>query len=353
MAVAGAAGWCRRAGVMATDESALLLAHVQKAGAISTDEAMLELNVSRTTAQRRLRGLVSEGRLEREGAGRAARYVLPQRRWERSLDQLTEDRLWSEVRPAVRDLGLTEHELGAVGYTVTEMVNNAIDHSQGTHVTVTAARSAEGVQLEVIDNGIGVFRHVRETVDLPDDVEAVFVLEKGRFTTQPERHCGEGIFFSSKIPCRYRLESGRIAWITDNDAKDTTIEWLREPRSGTRVVMVFRHGSVPALADVFRQWTDPDTLAFDRTRTTVRLALFGVQLLSRSEARRITTGLEKFRHVTVDFTGVDLVGQGFCDEVFRVFAASHPQVVLQPVGMNESVGFMVDRARRAASSRRE
>lgn len=98
------------------------------------------------------------------------------------------------------------------------------------------------------------------------------------------------------------------------------------------------------LTDIFRAWTDPETLAFERTQTTVRLASFGVQLLSRSEARRVTTGLERFRHVTVDFTGVDLVGQGFCDEVFRVFPAGHPGVVLHPTGMNESVAFMVRRA---------
>lgn len=98
--------------------------------------------------------------------------------------------------------------------------------------------------------------------------------------------------------------------------------------------------------DVFARWTDPETLAFDRTKTTVRLAAFGVQLLSRSEARRVATGLDRFRHVTVDCTGVDLVGDEFCDEIFRVFAAAHPQVMLAPIGMNESVGFMVERARR-------
>jgi hypothetical protein len=203
------------------------------------------------------------------------------------------------------------------------------------------------VLVDIADDGIGVFRHVRESLHLPEDVEAVFVLEKGRFTTQPARHTGEGIFFSAKAANRYRLESGRVAWITDNDARDTTIELLVEPRTGTRVCMQFAPGRVPVLADVFRQWTNPDTLAFDRTRTTVRLAAFGVQLLSRSEARRITTGLERFRHVTVDFTGVDLVGQGFCDEVFRVFAGAHVHVALHPVGMSESVAFMVHRAGRS------
>lgn len=326
----------------------LLVSHARANGAISTDEAMRLLGVSRATAQRRLRKLVADGRLLPEGAGRGARYVLPKTRWERPLDGLEEDRLWGEVRPALADLGLSERELGTVGYTFTEMVNNAIDHSGGGMVCATATASPSGIIIEIFDDGIGVFRSVRESQGLPDDVEAVFVLEKGRFTTQPGRHSGEGIFFASKAANRYRLESGKVAWLTDNEAHDTAIQLAPEPRSGTRVTLTFVPGKVFVLADVFQRWTDPDTLAFDRTRTTVRLAGFGVQLLSRSEARRVTVGLERFRHVTIDFTGVDIVGQGFCDEVFRVFADAHPQIVLAPTGMNESVTFMVERARKRA-----
>jgi len=329
---------------MGTDETGLLLAQVRAAGMISTDEVMALLGVSRATAQRRLRRLVADGRLVREGAGRGTAYTLPQTRWERSLQGLAEDQLWDEVRPALRDFGLAEQELGTVGYAFTEMVNNAIDHSRGQGLVTTISVGASGVVVEIVDDGVGVFRNVREAERLPDDVESVFVLEKGRFTTQPERHTGEGIFFSSKVASQFRLESGRVAWITDNAAKDTTIELMSESRLGTRVVMTFTPGRVVPLADIFREWTDPETLAFERTQTTVRLASFGVQLLSRSEARRVTTGLERFRHVTVDFTGVDLVGQGFCDEVFRVFPTGHPGVVLHPTGMNKSVAFMVRRA---------
>lgn len=334
---------------MSSEANDPLVSHARTRGTISTDEVMRMLGVSRATAQRRLRALVARQRLVREGAGRGARYLLPKNRWERPLERLEEDRLWAEVRPALADLGLSERELGTVGYTFTEMVNNAIDHSRGTAVLVTATASPQGVVIEIVDDGIGVFRSVRESQNLPDDVEAVFVLEKGRFTTQPERHSGEGIFFASKAANHYVLESGRVAWITDNEAHDTTIRLRPEPRSGTRVVLTFVPGKVSVLADVFQRWTDPDTLAFDRTRTTVRLAGFGVQLLSRSEARRVTVGLERFRHVTIDFTGVELVGQGFCDEVFRVFAAAHPEVVLAPTGMTESVSFMVGRSRRTKS----
>ena len=74
------------------------------------------------------------------------------------------------------------------------------------------------------------------------------------------------------------------------------------------------------------------------------------EFVSRSEAKRLVRGLEKVREVVLDFQGVRLVGQGFADEVFRVWSSAHPEVRLIPVGMGEAVGFMVERARRAGNT---
>jgi len=82
-------------------------------------------------------------------------------------------------------------------------------------VCATATASPSGIIIEIVDDGIGVFRSVRESQGLPDDVEAVFALEKGRFTTHPGRHSGEGIFFASKAANRYRLESGKVFVLAD------------------------------------------------------------------------------------------------------------------------------------------
>ena len=57
------------------------------------------------------------------------------------------------------------------------------------------------------------------------------------------------------------------------------------------------------------------------------------------------SGCLPFTHVVLDFTGVEVVGQGFCDEVFRVYAHGHPTVAIEPVGMNEAVAYMIARAR--------
>ena len=70
-----------------------------------------------------------------------------------------------------------------------------------------------------------------------------------------------------------------------------------------------------------------------------------MNLVARSEAKRLLHGLEKLEEVMLDFQGVRSVGQGFADEVFRVWAQAHPGTRLVAEHMNDVVRFMVERAR--------
>jgi hypothetical protein len=54
-------------------------------------------------------------------------------------------------------------------------------------------------------------------------------------------------------------------------------------------------------------------------------------------------GLERFNEVMLDFVGVEEVGQGFVDEVLRVWPSQHPETQVEPVGMTGPVEFMVRR----------
>jgi hypothetical protein len=47
--------------------------------------------------------------------------------------------------------------------------------------------------------------------------------------------------------------------------------------------------------------------------------------------------------VEVDFTGVTDVGQGFVDELLRVWPVAHPGKSVIPTNMNEAVEFMIQR----------
>jgi len=319
-------------------------------GPATSTEVARRLGVSRQAAHARLKALVEGGRVLREGAARATRYRLPEAaRWERRfpLDGLAEDRVFDRMAAEVAAVGtLTGDAAAVVRYVVTELVNNAIDHSSGRQVRVSVASTGSLLAIEIEDDGVGAFVHVKEGLGLPSELAALQEISKGRTTTAPEAHTGEGLFFSSKAVDWFRLESGGLAWIVDNRREDMAVEAVEPPRRGTLASLEIDLANPRSLRALFEEYTRD--FEFAKTRTVVRLFAIGVRFVSRSEAKRLLHGLERFREVVLDFRGVEGVGQGFADEVFRVWARRHPETSLVPVHMNPAVTFLVERARRRA-----
>lgn len=334
-----------------TEAAQRVRALVAKRGHVANREVAAALAVSPATSHRLLRALVLAEVLERQGKGPAARYRFRRVRHRFRLAGLEEDRVWRRIAEDIaRTCPLAPHVGQSLQYAVSEVVNNAIDHSRGRAVEVAVAFAAAGATtVTVRDDGVGVFRRLCEDFGFASPQEAIVQLEKGKLTSDPSRHSGEGLFFTSKAVTQFRLESQGVAWIVDNIVGDTALG-IGVVRRGTQVVLTVIPGRTPRLEEVFRAFTDPEALRFTRTRTTVKLSSLGASLISRSEARRVVQRLAEFTHATLDFSGVDVVGQGFCDEVFRVFARQHPAVTLEPVGMNDAVAFMVARARASSSA---
>ena len=318
---------------------------IERRGEVANRDVTAALRVSPATSHRLLRALTVSRVLERHGKGPAARYRLRPVRHRFRLAGLEEDTAWQGV---AEDIGrirpLPREEGRSLQYAASEVLNNAIDHSGGRWVEVAVAFEAGGTTVTTVrDDGVGVFRRVCTDFGFASPQDAIVQIEKGKLTSDPSRHSGEGLFFSSKAVARFRLESQGVAWVVDNVIGDSAVG-PSPVRKGTQVVLGIVPGQTPRLEDVFRAYTDPAALRFTRTRTTIKLSTLGSTLISRSEARRIVQRLTDFTHVVLDFSGLDLVGQGFCDEVFRVFARQHPEVTLEPVGMNDAVAFMIARA---------
>ena len=311
----------------------------------SSSEVAAAAQVSRQAAHRALKRLEASGAVERLGAGRTARWQGTTKgplrlRFPRAT--LAEDRVWSEYlmpHPAVRALPSRARRI--LGYAATEMLNNAIDHSQASEIELRFESLPGAVAIEIIDDGVGIFDRVRKALGLADALEAAAELNKGKVTTDPARHTGEGIFFTSRVARRFEAESGAVRWLVDNDREEAAL--LEAPRrKGTRIRVEVPVRPRRSLQQVFARFTDD--FQFTRSEIVVKLFEHGREFVSRSEARRLLHGLEKFRVVTLDFKGVKGIGQGFADEVFRVWPSAHRQVELKPVRMAAPVSFMVRRA---------
>jgi STAS-like domain of unknown function (DUF4325) len=83
---------------------------------------------------------------------------------------------------------------------------------------------------------------------------------------------------------------------------------------------------------------DASGYAFERTHVPLQLLCGdGFALASRADAKRIASRLAQFKLAEIDFAGVEDIGHGFADELFRVYGQAHPGTALLPVGMGSRV----------------
>jgi hypothetical protein len=303
-------------------------------------------------AHRLLSGLVAEGRLVRGGAGRAASYSdsggLPfVRRYPRAV--IAEDRVWAEIASACHAVGeLPKVARSIVQYAFTEMLNNAIEHSGGHEIEVRFEAAPDALAFVIADDGVGAFVNLRKLLRLPSNLVALQELSKGKLTTLPAGHTGEGVFFTSKAARMFEMSSGGLRWTVDNMRGDTAVG-SSPVRQGTTVRVEVALRPKRKLDQVFAEYTED--FAFTKTRVVIKLFTLGTHFISRSEARRVVANLEKWQSVVLDFAGVEEIGQGFADEVFRVWARAHPAIKIEAVSMTAPVAFLVNRARSAYKPR--
>ena len=295
--------------------------------------------------------LEKEGWLASSGIGKGKRYFLGDLRKYHSLfpltDDLAEDRIWRSHYSFIFE-SLPENIVDICHYGFTEMVNNVIDHSGGTEVYISILRDTNNILIFVIDNGEGIFKRIKRLCELSDEKHALFELSKGKLTTDPTNHTGEGIFFTSRVFDEFEIDSKGLKFSHDDKYKFDFLDSSAVPmdKIGTAVYMLIKRDSHRVIQDVFNDFTaGPEEFQFNRTVIPVRLAQYeNEKLVSRSQAKRLLTRIEKFQNVIFDFEGVHAVGQAFADEIFRVYSQRHPKIVLLPVNMDEGVLKMVNKA---------
>lgn len=310
-----------------------------------------EFKLSRQAVNNHLQALARAGLIEVAGNTRARVYrlaVTQEMSKTYAREGLRDDIPWLEVfAPAVSDL--PENVRSIWHYGVTEMVNNAVDHSGASSVKVNVKRTALSTVGYVVDDGVGIFLKIQRALGLYDSSEAILELAKGKVTTDPIRHSGEGIFFTSRAFDMFGISSGKLTFVHGAAPMDVLADRL-EAKSGTLVALRLENASSRRLPSVFDQFSSPETSDFSKTIVPVRLAQYeGQKLVSRSQARRLTAGFDRFRQVVLDFSDVVEIGQAFADEVFRVFAKANPKTRLTAINTASDVKRMMDRALAASA----
>ncbi len=291
--------------------------------------------------------LIDSGLLIGEGNTRNRQYKLKpiadKKQYFSISKNLKEDVLWRvDFRPDLANI--PQNVLDICNYGFTEMVNNVIDHSAGTLVMIRLVQTAVDIEIDIFDNGIGIFKKIQMELGLEDQRHSILELSKGKLTTDPIHHTGEGIFFSSRMFDTFNMGSGGIYFIHS----DLNGDWLigdAEETEGTLVKMNIRINSAKTAKEVFDKYSSENEYDFSKTIVPVLLAKYGDEnLVSRSQAKRLLVRFEKFREVVLNFSGVENIGQAFADEIFRVFRHQNPQVHITFTNANKEVKRSIMRA---------
>ena len=321
--------------------------HPNNLGAV----AARRFRVTRQAINHHIRKLVDQNVLVVEGTRSRPKYFeRPEFEWRKEypLDgALEEDVVWRNgVAPEL--INFSNNAMEIWEYGTTEMVNNVIDHSEGEELDVYLGRYATYTLLYICDDGVGIFQKIQNAMQLEDERHAVLELAKGKFTTDPDNHTGEGIFFSSRMFDEFNILSGDVYYAHDYDSPT---EWIAEAikqMQGTVVYMKLKNKCNRSITNVFDEYAGADDYGFTKTVVPVRMAQYGDDtLVSRSQAKRLLARIDRFEHVIFDFKNVKTIGQAFADEIFRVFARRHPEIEIEATHTVPKVKKMISRAKSA------
>jgi anti-sigma regulatory factor (Ser/Thr protein kinase) len=303
--------------------------------------------ISRTTVANYMKRLEREGIITAQGKTTARTYqlcVLAEDCFTIELSQgLSEDAVWQHrVLPLLASV--PENIVALCNYGFTEILNNAIDHSGSATADIYIRRTYANITMSIEDHGIGIFERIQRDHKLDDARSALLELSKGKLTSDPERHAGEGIYFTSRMFDTFRILSGKLFYVRSRQIDDGWLidtEDRKEYHSGTRVSMEISTAATWSPRDVFEKYQDDD-LRFRKTHVPLSLGNYpGEQLVSRSQAKRVLARFDRFTEVLLDFKGVDYIGQAFADEIFRIFKNNHPEIHIAVMNASDDIQKMI------------
>ena len=304
-------------------------------------------NISRQAAHRHVKKMVADGLISQTGNTKARVYELKQilkKDFFYSIEtSIDEDKVWREdFSDLLINLPRNVYEICHYGFT--EIFNNALSHSEGKKITASISYWPDIIRIFIHDDGIGIFNKIAKNYNLDDPLHAILELSKGKLSTDPKSHSGQGIFYTSRVFDKFFIISSNYIFAHLGKKFDLMYE-DQKPKVGTDVIMEISPNSKKSIRKIFNFYTtNVSEYNFDKTIVPVFLARYGEDnLISRSQAKRLLARFDAFKEVVLDFDKVNTIGQAFADEIFRVFKNNHPMTSINTVNANDEIKKMIKR----------
>ena len=222
---------------------------INQRGKVTSAQIMAEVDVSRQYIIMVISDLIAEKKLIKVGSTHNAFYVssvfakehpeiFPSSFKKTYKNQsLEEHHVLLEIEDKFPQiLNLPENVRSIFTFAFSEMFNNAIEHSSSKNISIEVAERNGKLSFMVLDSGVGVFRNIMKKRKLHSEIEAIQDLLKGKTTTMPKSHSGEGIFFTSKSSDLFILDSFGYQLTINTKTDGISIKNVSLIKRGTKVI---------------------------------------------------------------------------------------------------------------------
>ena len=302
-------------------------------------------NISRQTVHRYLKELAADKSIKKNE--KTGRYEISKTKYYYVLNNndLQEDVVFDNlIYKHIEKLPDNVKKIWQYGFT--EMLNNAIDHSESEEIICWVDLSCIFTEITIYEKGVGIFNKIKEHYKLDSIESAVIELFKGKLTTDSSRHSGEGIFFTSRMFDMFYIYSSGCFFKHDNHSDE--INKLKSGiDEGTVVFMKLSNESNKTTKEVFDMFAPMDEgfvkteLKIENTINIKNTVDIGYPV-SRSQAKRLCSRFDEFKEVILDFDNISDIGQGYAHQLFVVFKNQHPDVKIKVKNANAEVQKMIN-----------
>lgn len=329
-------------------------------GRFSSSDLARATGLTRQALHRHLTNWVDEGLLVREGKARATRYRRATKPGGTGGDGgsgigrsyrvagLAADAPWRDLAVWLDHCApdLAEGAREVLKYVTRELVDNVVRHSGSESLDVRAYLGEAEVALSVRDEGLGLFEHIREKHGLAKPLDAFRELAVAQAAPRHRAPVGEreggpgrGLFLIARLVSLLELDANGLEWAYDTGLDEQVLTQV-PPRPGSEVRISVARGATTSVAEVEARWISSEDEV--PSKTLIRLAEHGGRCVTRSDARELARGFARCNELELDFEGVEGIGLGFADELFRVWSRAHADTRVSPSNTNPAVALMIE-----------
>jgi biotin operon repressor len=308
-----------------------------------------EFGISKQAVNKHLLNLEKDGYLIANGTTRNKTYKLGEiRSYSKfiNIDKNTDefDIYNNDFYWLVEHLNKNIEEIIEWGFT--EILNNVKDHANAKHTIINLVIDKNIAYLAIFDNGVGIFNNIKKHKKIMSDKQILLELSKGKLTTDSENHTGLGIFWSAKAFDKFAIITNNKVYHLRTDLKRNIDNIINKSfdykfEKGTGILMAIDLSSKTRLKSLFDNFAPQPDCNFNTTILNLSLISERQRLVSRSQAKQVVNRLEEFKFITFDFQDINSIGQGFADEIFRVFWNKYPELKLDWVNTNNDIEKMI------------